>query len=235
MLDLISAYLKENELAWAPKTLILKRQILSYHKEVITGDPKVLWERISQTQTGLTRVTTWQTICGFWDFAKKGEANPYREFRKKNARLFKDQYVRKTTSETMKGAREKIESITDPSIKRKALELLLTGMRWSESLTYKDGMIVGKGNLPRKVDLPKIDGPELTCHYRTFIRALEDVGLKPHALRKIYLTECVNSGANVFELQQMAGWKSLQSALSYINVDQARLQTLQDVVRKKSQ
>lgn len=230
----VESYLKEKELEWSPKTIRSTRFTLTKLLPYLTGDPVILWDYLLANQEPYSRVTSWGRVCGFWEWANPGK-NPYREFRVKNARLFRGKYVRKTTSETMKEARTKIESISDPAIKRKALELLLTGMRWSESFTLKNGIIEGKGGAQRAIDLPKVDGPELTCHYFTFLRALRDVGLKPHSLRKIYLSECVASGANVYELKELAGWASLESSLSYINVNAKRLKEIRQTVRKKSQ
>jgi|ERR1019366_4094796 integrase len=235
MVTKVERYLEDMKNAWAPKTLHNTKLTLGRLLPVLTGDPQKLWDELCKTQSDYTRVMTWGKVCGFWDYAEPDSRNPYRDYRKKNARLFRDKYLEKTTSETAKSAREKIASITNPSIKRKAMELLLTGMRYTESLTLKDGVILGKGDRKRKINVPEVEGPEMTCHYKTFYNALRDVGLKPHTLRKIYLTECVRKGANVFQLKKLAGWKSLQSAVSYIDVDEDSVREIQERVRKGSE
>lgn len=228
MLELIEAYLKDKELAWAEKTKLNVGCTLRKLAPHLTGDPGVLWGYLVENQAPYTRVITWGKVCQFWDFARPG-VNPYREFRSKNKRLFIDQYVRRPATETVDDALGKINSIEDPAIRRKALELLHSGMRWSESFTLKNGFIVGKGGLQREVFLPNIKGPEYTGSYSTFLRALKDVGLKTHSLRKIRLTKCANDGATMFELQAIAGWKGLSSASSYIGVRRERLKELMGV------
>jgi integrase len=201
---------------------------------VLDGDARKLWDFIKNKQKGYSRCTTWVRVTGFWSYLNPHEENPYRQFKQENKRLFENQYFRRTTTETMKEAREKIDKIEDPAIRKKALELLLTGMRYAESFTLQNGVIEGKGGLKREVNMPEIEGPEYKGSYRSFLNALDWVGLKPHTLRKIHLTECVNSGANIFELQVVAGWKNLESAKSYIAVSKSRISEIQNMVRKKS-
>lgn len=234
MVTVIESYLAKKELAWSPKTLYSTRCVLLKVAPYLTGEPRALWDFIKETQQGYSRVTTWVRVCGFWDFAKPGEENPYRVFRSENSRLFKDQYNRRPARESMKEATVKIRSIKDPATRKKAMELLYSGMRWSESFTLKDGYVNGKTG-ERKVSVPKIAGPEYTASYRTFVRALKDVGLKPHTLRKIALTECSNHGASVFELMQIAGWKSLAAATAYIGVREERVEQIMGEIRTKNE
>jgi site-specific recombinase XerD len=230
MKEKVEAYLKDMELAWSKKTLKDAKSALNRVLPALTGDSRALWDDLVKTQSGYSRVTTWGIVSRFWDFAFPDEENPYRTFQKKNKRLFKDQYFKKPATLSIEDAKEKIESISDPSIRKKALELLYSGMRWGESLNVKEDVCDGKTG-KRKVVIPKIEGPKYEKSYLTFLRALKDVGLKPHDLRKIGLTEVVKAGADVFELQKIAGWKSLNSAASYIGVKPERLEQIMGVVR----
>lgn len=233
MKDKLEAYLKEMEYRWSDTTKVSVRYSLTRLLPVLDGDPVSLWKHL-EPMAAYSRVTTWSRVGNFWDFVSPEAPNLYKDFRRKNARLFKDQYVRRTPKDGVKEAKEKIDQITDPAIHKKAMELLFTGMRWAESFTIKDGFVTGKGGLKREVFMPVIEGPMYKGSYRTFLRALLDVGLKPHMLRKINLTECVNSGANIFELQKLAGWKNLESARSYISVKNERLRDIVESVRKAS-
>lgn len=231
MLDLIEKYLETKQNTWSKRTHYTVSCALKSLVPYLTGDAKVLWDHLLERQKPYSRVTTWRQVTQFWGETKPNEENPYRKFRQENKQFFKNKYIRRPATETMKEAKEKIDSITDPAIKKKAFELLYSAMRWAESLTIQDGYVVGKGGRERQVHVPKIEGPAFTGHYRTFLRALKDVGLKPHTLRKIALTACANNGASSFELMEIAGWRSLSSATAYIGVRPERAKQLLEGIR----
>ena len=95
----------------------------------------------------------------------------------------------------------------------------------------QDGEIRGKGSKVRKVfgtDTCKHDQAGVT--YSQFYRALKKVDLKPHDLRKVFLTEAVAQGATHFELCKLAGWASINTASSYIGVKDKTLEELVDKI-----
>lgn len=149
--------------------------------------------------------------------------NVYDEWRKENARVFRNVYEKKKPTISYEEARAKCESLQEPA-RSKALQLLSGGLRYTESSTLRDGQVVGKGGKVRNVYcLPTGANRQ---NYQAFRRALGRVGLKPHDLRKIFLTRLVEKGVNQFELCEVAGWSSIATASSYINVNKSRLASL---------
>lgn len=235
----LDKYLLDKNLSWSPQSIRSTRHTLSSLFPYLNGDPLSLWNHLQKIQKPYSRVTTWWRVCAFWDYYQKEQhekKNPYREFRSQNIRLFKDKYLRKVPSMSIKDARSLIETELSarPDIRNQALILLLTGMRYGEAKTYKDGWVEGKTG-SREVFLPILSGPKYEGSYVNFLRQLyNSTRLKPHDLRKIYLNECVNSGANIFEVMKMAGWKNLETARSYINARRDRLVHISNDVIKKS-
>lgn len=167
-----------------------------------------------------SRVTIWTRIVQLVDWIGVNP-NPYKIWRTKNARLFKNAYVRRQPDTTFEEAERRLRTLP-ADVQRRGLEILYSGMRYSESATHKDGQVVGKGGLARDVLVPDVAGPEYRKAYTTFVRHLRTVGLKPHDLRKLALTQLVELGANEFELCKIAGWTSLAPALSYIKATKAK-------------
>jgi len=161
-------------------------------------------------------------VSAFIDWAieenKFDGPNLFAKWRKDNARLFKHQYKRQTPEISFEEARERLQNISDPDIRRKGLELLCSGVRWSESFTFDPSTktVVGKGAKPRRVYMPENKGSDYKGTYSKFLRGLRTVGLKPHLLRKLAATEFYNRGLNEFDLLQVMGWNSIETAKSYI-------------------
>jgi integrase len=184
-----------------------------------------LWDELKRR--GLSKysvVTTWTRVTDFWQFLldsklKEG-TNEYAEFRRKNELQFKNAYRPKTCGLTYKDALEAIARISRESSRLKATQLLEGGLRFTESLEVKDGAVVGKGGKTRDVFVSSVN---LEVSYKTFLRDLHAVGLKPHDLRKVFLTALAQDGANEFELMEAAGWSSITPARSYINVNKKAL------------
>lgn len=220
----IQKYIESKKLAWAPSTLRSEEARLSAVAAVLNGDPGQLWQHLEDKGIKpYARVSTWIRVVSFWDFLGH-TTNPYKEFKEKNARLFKHTYVPKKPEMTYEEARKLVDSIQDQSIRRRALEILGSGARWFESASHSGGNVSGKGSKNRALYVPSVEGPAFRGSYQTFRRALESLGLKPHDLRKLFLTKLVELGANEFELMEAAGWSSMTPARSYINVNKDRLQ-----------
>lgn len=234
MKELITSYLDDMKLAWTPSTLRSERYRLNAVVEVLDGNPSRLWDLLeSKGIKPYSRVTTWTRVTRFWDWLiEKGHRNGpnnYNGFRQRNARLFKNAYVRTSPSLSFEQANIKIGKLKDNQVRSKARELLQTGMRYSESFTLQDGRVVGKGGKSRRVFSDSSVQASYNKSYSTFRRQLAECGLKPHDLRKLFLTELVNNGANEFELREIAGWSDLNTAASYIKVNENKLK---DLVRR---
>jgi hypothetical protein len=226
----IDEYIEDKKYAWSPSTIRSEGPRLKGVAKVLNGDPEALWEAINGYKP-YSRVTTWIRVVQYVDWLmEKGKVaqglNPYRSFRTKNARLFKNTYNPRIPDVTFESARERLRGIQDRSVRSQAETILQSCMRYSESRTFENGRVVGKGGREREVFLKDGRRNYPLRSYSTFRRTLADVGLKPHDLRKIGLNKVVEAGANEFELLQIAGWKSLNTAASYIKAKRSRVEEL---------
>jgi len=225
----IDAYIKSKAMAWAPTTLSSEAARLSAIAPALDGNPQTLWNHL-KGQKPYSRLTTWVRASAFWDFylqttGRAHEGNPYKEFRRSHARLFKYAYTRKPAPVDYETARSRVEDIEDHRSRALARHLLKTGMRYTESSTLSAGEVIGKGGKRRAVFGAK-DAVDYPYSYQTFLNHLDWVGLKPHDLRKAFASRLVDKGANVFELQAIMGWSDLKPALSYVRAKETALQAL---------
>ena len=232
----IESYLESKKLAWAPSTLKSEKARLTALADVLNGDPQALWDHMEVVGMGrYTRQTTWVRVIGFWQHLNdRGlrQGNPYRAFRTTNARLFKNVYNPRLPEITYEEAKKRIETISEPSCRRRALEILGSGTRWQESETHSGGVVSGKGGKQREVYVPKVEGPKFEASYRTFLRCLAEVGLTPHMLRKIFLSKMAEDGASEFELMEVAGWNSIGPARAYIKVHRDKVRKRVEKIQK---
>lgn len=227
MQNLIAAYLQDMELAWAPTTSRCRALLLRSLLGVLDGNPASLWAELSRRgMKPYSRVTTWAAVTAFWqwllDNSHMAGENPYAAFRRKNARQFKDKYVRQTCKLSYEEMLRRIESIPHPGARAYLVELLRGGLRVSELPTLENGWVTGKGGKRREVfaSRPEVD---LDVSYRTLLRHAKAVGFKTHDCRKVFLTTLAEEGAPLFELMEAAGWADPGSARSYINVNRDSL------------
>lgn len=229
----INKYLADKELAWAPTTLKSERHRLNAALPHLDGKPETLWRALSN-HGAYGRTTIWTRVCDFWQWMQDHglvKTNPYRTFRKKNARQFKYVYEPKKPDISWEEAKARIQTIPNLAIRRRALEILGSGLRVSESNRPRPGQVVrGKGNRPRAVFVPQVEGPDFSGNYQAIRRALAKVGLKPHDLRKLFLSRLVAMGANPFELAELAGWSDIKTAESYIKNSSERMKRLVEQV-----
>jgi integrase len=214
---LIDKYIKYHALSWSYTTQKSERSRLLRLVPYLTGNPELLWNAI-QDRGAYTRVTTWTRVTAFWDWLiqeRHKNHNPYDKWRTKHANLFKNSYVKERLEITYEEAKARLNTISDPSIRRRAFEILGSAQRYSES-DQEGEEITGKGSKPRPNLRPELSGPSFDKSYHTFYRALKKVGLKPHTLRKLALTRLVDKGATAYDLMEVAGWSSIQTASSYI-------------------
>jgi integrase len=204
------------KLAWSPTTQATARAALNKVLPYVNGKPEDLWAALQQ-QKPYTRQTTWTRVALFWGWCHPSQPNPYKEWRNKHALAFKNVYQKERVDVTYDEARSRIDKIDDLSIRRRALEILGSAQRFAESCqSNKEGRIIGKGAKPRPDFRPELPGPSYDKSYTTFYRALKKVGLKPHTLRKLALTRMVDKGATAYDIMEVAGWSSIQTAASYV-------------------
>lgn len=236
----IDAYISSRELSWSSSTIRSEKyRLLGVGQHLLTP-PTALWRHlVSSGVSPYARVTLWTRVTDFHEFLasqkliRAKDGNPYAKFRKENTRLFRNCYTRKLPQISFEEARVRIEKIEDSWVRGKALSILLSGMRYSESENYENGEVVGKGGRRRAVYNVLPEARDARKTYSTFRRVLvAKTGLRPHDLRKIALSKVVENGANEFELKEIAGWTSLAPATSYIRINKSRAKELVEGLRK---
>lgn len=231
MNTVIEQYLKDQDLRWSETTKRSERARLLALAPHIDGVPETLWAALKHLAP-YSRTTTWTRVVAFVDWAvaagQMSGPNHYRAFRSKNAKQFRNTYQRRIPQLSFEEAVARINQLSVPAIREKAIQLLYSGMRWSESFTLQDGWVVGKGGKRRRVHTlsPSQGAAPFTGSYTQFYRELRKVGLKPHDLRKLALNQYVKSGASPFDLAKIAGWSSINTAQSYIESSDSELERL---------
>lgn len=227
---MVREYIKSKANAWAPTTLRAEEARLRAMEPALTGDPQVLWDFLELHHKAYSRTTYWTRAVQYWDWriasGLSSGPNLYSAWRKENARLFKGTYERAVPTLSYTEARERILSIPQTSIRDYALYLLAGGLRYTESCTLEGGQVLGKGSKRRKIFFKEDSVQPSPVPYMKLYRALKDIGLKPHDLRKIYANELAARGASPFQLCKAMGWANLNTAQSYIEATDNSIQEL---------
>ena len=176
--------------------------------------PLEAWKALSAYKP-YTRNTIWARLISFLKWHPTKSADSFIEFRLSSPQLFRNSYVRKSVPTSVAEALSRLGGVS-PDVKEHAVLMLNGGLRYAESLTLKDGEVLGKGRKLRRAPISRDVSPAYTGSYKRFYRELKAVGLKPHDLRKIRAADLVKRGCNVFELKALMGWASLDTANSYI-------------------
>jgi integrase len=210
--DLIMAYVTEKQ--FAPSTQRSEAaRLRQLARPLSDGRPETLYKALEKLAP-YTRVTSWTRATAFVDWLiGRGDV------------VAPNAYVRRTPDVSFAEAEARIKTLP-AATQNRALQILYSGMRWTESETRQGGQVIGKGGKAREVFVPNVPGPEFQQSYSTFLRQLGTVGLKPHDLRKLALSRLVELGANEYELREIAGWSSLAPALSYIRTDKNKIRSL---------
>lgn len=216
MKTLIEKYIEDKKYAWSPTTCRSEHHRLNGVADCLDGSPDSLFNNIVSLAP-YTRVTLWTRVVSFWDYlieeGIKHGPNPYRTFRKKNAKAFKNAYTPKLPAYDEAEARARIAQIPNSESQAKALQLLEGGLRFSESLTVQDGAVTGKGGKKRRVFVGEA---QFGRSYRSFARDLAAVGLTAHSLRKLAATRMAQAGAGEADLCEVFGWARFQTARVYV-------------------
>jgi integrase len=227
MNQLIDKYVGSKQFAWSASTAKSERHRLYAIAIHLTGNPVQLWEALAEYKP-YSRLTIWTRVTDFHNWMiEEGiindKRNPFKEWRKKNAKAFRNVYTRKVPSISFEATKARINTIGDDSVRAKALQLLTGGLRFAESGHISDGICTGKGGKKRRV---YVEENGLSCNHSRLYRALRHVGLTPHGLRKICLNELVRKGMGPFDLMKFAGWSSLTTAQSYIEANDSNIEKL---------
>jgi integrase len=139
----------------------------------------------------------------------------YSQFMTSNVNLFKHVYQTKQVEYTFEQARERINLIKHPEVRKVANLMLSTGMRIHEALKYDgSGQVIGKGAKPRPIFSKEMtDG---SVNEQLVRRHCKQVGINPHALRKLAATQLAKSGLSEIDLLYTMGWSNIQTATKYL-------------------
>lgn len=221
VLEMIEKYIESKRRAWSQTTLRSERHRLRglAAASAINGDPETLWRHLEAHSAPYARVTAWTRVGSFWQWAiEKGHVtnarNLYPEFRRENARLFRNTYQRKMPEITLAEARERVEMVKNPEARELGQEFLSSGVRWIDRERQTGDVVEGKGGKRRRVATHRTNGPAIT--YRAFLRAMKPTGIKPHDLRKIVATHLCKDGMNPADLCKVMGWNRFSTGESYI-------------------
>lgn len=164
------------------------------------------------------------------------KTNEVKHYYNEHSKKFKHVYAKKPVNVTFADAVNRINQIDVADIREKALQLLMTGMRFGESMSLnKDGQVVGKGNIVRTVPLAdQFSAAEFKKTYGALHKQLKKVGLTAHMLRKICATEHAKQGATEADLMSIFGWRTSNMAHLYVQAQrtQALTDTLVDKLKK---
>lgn len=219
MQTLIRDYIDSKTLSWSPTTIKKESHRLLGLAQKIDGSPEKLWKEFEvRGFKPYTKKTAWISVSRLWDWAieecRLPSPNPYKKWKNRHQRLFKNVYDKKIPDITYNEVAKKLSEIEDPVIREQAFCLLDHGMRVGEYNTWSDGCVIGKGEKPRKTFGSST--PEGDLKYWRFYKALKKIGLKPHDLRKIRATDLVKHGVSEADLCKIFGWASFETASSYL-------------------
>lgn len=218
----MDSYLKFHENSWSPATVKTARSILTRYARYDT--PEALWAAL-QPLGPYSRLTIWTRLIHYHYWRNPAYGQTFKDFTKKNRRLFKGAYKPERLDITFEEAREKLGLIPCERTRREAYRLLYGAQRWSDQ-ACGDGLVLGKGGRVRPdYSSGPISGDRPS--YGAVYRALKKVGLKPHSLRKLALTRLVDKGATAADLMRVAGWSSIGTAFAYLQAkDDNRLKEM---------
>ncbi len=218
---LIDLYLESKALAWEQSSINSEKARLNANIGAFKMSAEAYYYKMLVTKKPYTIKTTFIRLSDFTQWMIDNDHSPaiknqFRIFLKTNKKLFKGAYEKEVLDVSFQEARQRIEAIKDQGLKAKALQLLLSGSRWTESSTLdNNGIVQGKGRKRRR--LFNVDRVEFEGSYKTFLSKLKrETGLKPHSLRKLFATNLVDNGITEADLLKVMGWSSFATASSYL-------------------
>lgn len=207
-------YISSRKNKWSPTTLRSEQHRLTTLVPLMPLGPEALWSSLSHLKP-YSRVTYFSRAIDFARWMDAALGKQYDDWRDANAQLFKHQYTPRKVGMTYEEAKKRILTIEEKAIKEKALQLLGSAQRWSESIQEGE-VVVGKGGKQRSnLSTWTLDGQN-GCSYWGCYRKLRQLGLSPHLLRKLALTRAAENGATSADLVAIAGWSSIQTASYYL-------------------
>lgn len=160
-----------------------------------------------------------QRAAAMYDFGRErglvvSQINPFRDFLVRNAQVFRHAYKSERLTITFETAKERIESIEDDNMREFCLALLFSGLRIHEAykVNHETSTVVGKGGKERYVMFNYRGNPPSEYAVR---KALKEIGLKPHSLRKLLATRLARSHLTHTDIMTIMGWSNIETATKY--------------------
>lgn len=221
---LYEEYIESKKDSWSPITMKTERSRLRGITLEHLQQPSALHTHLAQVRNlkPYPLKTAFIRAGEFVDFLMERKKlplgiNPVKQFMRDKANLFKQVYKKKEVDLTFDEAKKRIAKLQDEEVKEKALQLLYTGMRYAESMAVNDdGQVKGKGGWVRDVPNAKEFEAKFSMSHTTFWRALKEIGLTPHDLRRLFATEMADKGAMEADLMKAMGWRSSNMASLYV-------------------
>jgi integrase len=211
----INQYLESKRNAWSETTKRSEGYRLTALLPLLNqanNDPNKFYDLIKAQYKPYTTRTIFARVADFMDFFGN---EVYSNYVTANANLFKHVYQTKQLDYTFEEARERIQLIRHPEVKKVANLMLSTGMRIHEALKYDgSGQVIGKGSKPRPIfSKETTDG---SVNEQLVRRHCKKVGINPHSLRKLAATQLAKSGLSEIDLLFTMGWSNIQTATKYL-------------------
>lgn len=222
----IDAYLTDMKLVWSPSTFKSERSRLRRAQQLLGGStpqPDAAWRVFLLCFSPYAASISFTRWLEYKRWRGDSDVSDWERYRKKHIR---NKYQRKLPSVSFEEAKDRLSKLSPPH-RRKALELLHTGLRYSEYERVEGKEVVGKGS-KRRVLVGKVSGVQVKD--KAFRAELRQAGLKPHDLRKIFATKLAKEGMNVFDLCAVMGWSGLNTAQSYVSASSNLKEKVNDIV-----
>ena len=219
----IDLYIESKKYSWSDSTKRSERARLNSLSRGKHTCPEKMYEHLVNKNMKVYSIkTAFLRLKSFHDFLIESGVtdgpNLFSQFIQKNARLFKYAYERKSVEMSFSEGVKRCKTIRNDSCRRKALEIIGSGLRLSEHRAFDrdNGRVKGKGGKTRNIHIPDIKGSRRDYSDTTFRRELARVGLRPHDLRKLYATRLLQDGMNIVEVARLLGHTSITTTEKYI-------------------
>lgn len=229
---LYDEYLSFNTNNWSPTTLKSEtarlKKIIHAAKNGAGFTGNGLYAYLTETGIKPYSIKTYMIrASSFWDFCRERGHFPQMPFNPYKAEMMRN---KKVTCGVYKPERLKMDffkaeellrnlELEDVRVKDFCLALLYSGLRIHEAykVNKETGYVIGKGAKERKVAW---DYAHATNPSQASVRgALAAVGLKPHSLRKLFVTRLSRSGFSREDIMLIMGWSSFSTAEKYLQPD----------------
>lgn len=226
-------YLDVYKNRWDVKTVNCKQSMLNQLSTKL-GDcnAETFFSYIDSNLASYSRVTYISLAADYYSWLietnRKSGVNAIKALRKCKANNYKNAYQRKITGIRFEECEEKIHGIQDAKVKEICFDLLRSGLRVSELFSVNGNVVEGKFGLKRPF-LGSVTCQVGEIHPNTIRNHLAKVGLKPHDLRKAFVTKLIDAGLNLPDVASAVGHKSFKTTALYFQPKKD--QVLRDLVK----